>query len=488
MKFSLTQKVAVAVILLTTVVLAVFGAVDYVQMRSRTLSGLESTANMVATRLKGALIGPLWDMDPDTARGIIQAEMTDNQIFGVLVKDSETKKIFVGKKRGPDWKIQDTDTDIRSDEFIRKTASIVKDNTPLGTVEVFITPKYMYQRLDNLIWRTIFEIVILAAVMVAMLVILMRVMVTKPINKIIAALGGGADQVAAAASQVSSSSNSLAENVSEQAASLEETSSSLEEMSSMTRQNADNADQAKSLSHDTRMSTESCSKRMQEMAAAIDEVNTASQETQKIVKTIDEIAFQTNLLALNAAVEAARAGEAGAGFAVVADEVRNLALRAAEAARSTATQIEDIRKKISDAQGMVHSSLEEFNNVDENTGKVNDLVTEISAASSEQAQGIEQLNKAVSEMDRVIQEIAANAEESASVSEEMSTQAVSMKNLVSQLVMLIEGEADKKNGPFRKKEAAKLAQNEDKDASDSEYFEQPSANKENFDDDGFEDF
>jgi methyl-accepting chemotaxis protein len=255
-------------------------------------------------------------------------------------------------------------------------------------------------------------------------------------------LSDSADQVASAASQVSSSSQSLAEGSSEQAASIEETSSALEEMATITKQNADNTGQASALSDETKRTTESCSKAMQEMAAAIGQVSESSQETQKIVKTIDEIAFQTNLLALNAAVEAARAGAAGAGFAVVADEVRNLAMRAADAARNTSSQIDDISSKINEAMEMVFKCIDEFAKVDENTGKVTELVAEIAAASNEQAQGIEQINKAVAEMDRVVQQNAANAEESASASEEMSAQAESMKGMVGHLVALVVGGRD----------------------------------------------
>jgi methyl-accepting chemotaxis protein len=280
---------------------------------------------------------------------------------------------------------------------------------------------------------------------VASLLILMIVVffiaksIADPISRISADLKESADQVVGASGQVSSSSQQLSEGASEQAASIEETSSSLEEMSSMTKQNADNANQANSLSSETKATTESCSGIMQEMAAAIGQVDESSKETQKIVRTIDEIAFQTNLLALNAAVEAARAGEAGAGFAVVADEVRNLAIRAAEAAKNTTEQIEDIGRKINDAMEMVFKTIDEFTKVDQNTGKVSGLVEEIAAASSEQARGIEQVNIAVTEMDRVVQQNAANAEESASASEEMNAQAEHMKVSVNDLTALVWG-------------------------------------------------
>jgi methyl-accepting chemotaxis protein len=260
-----------------------------------------------------------------------------------------------------------------------------------------------------------------------------------PIRRISNSLRDSADQVTSASEEVSSSSQQLAEGSSEQAAAIEETSSSLEEMASMTKQNADHSSQAESLSREARGTTESCSGTMQEMAGAIREVTESSQETQKIVKTIDEIAFQTNLLALNAAVEAARAGEAGAGFAVVADEVRNLALRAAEAAKDTTGQIDDISSKINQAMDLVLKSIDEFSTVDEKTQKVTELVAEIAAASREQSQGIDQINTSVSEMDKVVQQNAASAEESASASEEMAAQAGQMQKMVAELIRLVKG-------------------------------------------------
>jgi methyl-accepting chemotaxis protein len=261
--------------------------------------------------------------------------------------------------------------------------------------------------------------------------------ITKPLNRVIQGLNEGADQVASASGQVSSSSQSLAEGASEQAASIEETSSSLEEMSSMTMQNADNANQADNLMTEANQVVGRANSSMTELTQSMEEISKASEETSKIIKTIDEIAFQTNLLALNAAVEAARAGEAGAGFAVVADEVRNLAMRAADAAKNTAGLIEGTVKKVQDGGTLVASTNEAFGEVTTSAAKVGELVAEIAAASKEQSQGIEQVNKAVNEMDKVIQQNAANAEESASASEEMNAQAEQMKAFVGDLVTLV---------------------------------------------------
>jgi methyl-accepting chemotaxis protein len=240
-----------------------------------------------------------------------------------------------------------------------------------------------------------------------------------------------AEQVGTASAQVASSSQSLAEGASQQAASLEETSSALEEMASMTKQNADNSGQANTLMNEANKVVGQAKDSMGDVTKSMEEISKASEETSKIIKTIDEIAFQTNLLALNAAVEAARAGEAGAGFAVVADEVRNLAMRAAEAAKNTSDLIEGTVKKVNTGSELVQKTNEAFDEVAISAAKVGELVNEIAAASKEQAEGIEQLNKGVVEMDKVVQQNASGSEESAAASEEMSSQAQELNSMLS---------------------------------------------------------
>ena len=269
--------------------------------------------------------------------------------------------------------------------------------------------------------------------------------VTRPLKEMIDGLSASADQMNAGSAQLASGSQSLAEGASRQTAAIEETSASINELSSMTRANADNAGEASRMMETAVQIVEKVNRHMVDMGAAIDEINKSSEETAKIIKTIDEIAFQTNLLALNAAVEAARAGEAGAGFAVVADEVRNLAMRAAEAAKNTARLIEDTSRAVQHGNALTSSTREAFAENIDISRKVSGLVKEIAGASSEQAQGIEQLNKAISDMDNVVQSVAANAQETAATAEEMNNQAGQLQHMVEGLTSLV-GRTERKDG------------------------------------------
>ncbi|HOZ46086.1 MAG TPA: methyl-accepting chemotaxis protein [Candidatus Hydrogenedentes bacterium] len=270
--------------------------------------------------------------------------------------------------------------------------------------------------------------------------------ITGPLNKIISGLTESANQVTAASSQVAASSQSMAEGASEQASSLEETSASLEEMTSMTKQNSDNANQANVLMNETGQVVARGNDSMKEMVKAIEDIKTSSDETAKIIKTIDEIAFQTNLLALNAAVEAARAGDAGKGFAVVAEEVRNLAQRSAEAAKNTSALIEESQQNADRGVAVTGEVAKALVEVRDSASKVGQLIGEVTAASREQTQGIEQINTAVAQMDQVTQSNAANSEEAASASEELSAQASELNEMVKVLSGIVGGSAARAKG------------------------------------------
>jgi methyl-accepting chemotaxis protein len=181
-------------------------------------------------------------------------------------------------------------------------------------------------------------------------------------------------------------------------------------------------------------------KSLKETTDVMSLISASGEEMAKINRNISEIAFQTNLLALNAAVEAARAGEAGAGFAVVADEVRNLALRAAEAARTTTALIEGNINNIQAGSDMVSKADNSFVQVEQSAGKVDNLINEIAAASKEQAQGLDQISRAMAEMDKVTQQNAAAVSSAPAAAEEMSSQAAHMRETVTGLSAVVEGQ------------------------------------------------
>ena len=218
-----------------------------------------------------------------------------------------------------------------------------------------------------------------------------------------------------------------------QASSLEETAASLEEMTGTVKQNADHTQQASRLALDA---CEVAGKGGQAVAAAVEAmaaISTSSQRIADITGTIDEIAFQTNLLALNAAVEAARAGEQGRGFAVVASEVRNLAQRSAAAAREIKQLIHDSAAKVTTGGALVNESGRVLQEVVTSTRRVADLIADIAAAVQEQSAGIEQVNKAVIQMDQVTQSNAAQAEELTSTAQALATQAEGLQAMVGHL-------------------------------------------------------
>lgn len=232
------------------------------------------------------------------------------------------------------------------------------------------------------------------------------------------------------ASEISIGNQSLSQRNEEQASSLEETASSMEEMTSTVRQNADNANQANQLAAAARSQAEKGGEVVASAVNAMSGINTSSKKVADIISVIDEIAFQTNLLALNAAVEAARAGEQGRGFAVVASEVRNLAQRSAGAAKEIKDLIEESVSKVDEGTELVNASGETLNEIVNGIKKVSNIVAEIAAASAEQASGIDQVNKAVTQLDDMTQQNAALVEEAAAASEAMQGQAEGLSELM----------------------------------------------------------
>jgi len=236
--------------------------------------------------------------------------------------------------------------------------------------------------------------------------------------------------VKVAANEISEGNKNLSNRTESQAASLEQTAASMEEITSTIKQNTENARQADQLSAVARETAVEGGKVVSRAIEAMSTINASSAKIADIISVIDEIAFQTNLLALNASVEAARAGEQGRGFAVVAGEVRNLAGRSATAAKEIKELIEDSVGKVEEGSELVNHSGETLKEIVESVTKVSNIVSEITAASEEQSLGIEEMNRAITQIDEVTQQNTALVEEVAAASEATGDQASDLENQI----------------------------------------------------------
>ena len=266
--------------------------------------------------------------------------------------------------------------------------------------------------------------------------------VRKVLAPVIRSLSSASQQLNASAGQIADASKSLADSTSEQAASLEETSASSTEIQTMAERNAASSKTAAHNVSETARELENANRAVELMTASMDEIHATSRKVSKIIEVIDGIAFQTNILALNAAVEAARAGESGLGFAVVADEVRSLAQRAGQAARDSAGVIEESVAKAASGKQQLEQIANAIHALTENAAAVKTLIEGVEVASDEQTRGIQQVAKAIAQMEHVTQNTAATAEESASAAREMSAQSDTLREIVASLIPLVAKDAE----------------------------------------------
>ncbi len=249
--------------------------------------------------------------------------------------------------------------------------------------------------------------------------------------KMVTEIGGVSSAVSNSAAEIAKGNLELSTRTEQQAGSLERTAASMEEITGTVQQNAGNAEQAKELAFSARSEAETGGAVVTDAVAAMDQINESSTKIADIIGVIDEIAFQTNLLALNAAVEAARAGEHGRGFAVVASEVRNLAQRSAVAAKEIKVLIQDSVSKVEEGARLVNQSGTSLTSIVQAVQKVSDIVGEIANASAEQSAGVEQVNKAIIQIEQVTQQNASLVEESAAASEAMDEESRNLQRLIS---------------------------------------------------------
>jgi methyl-accepting chemotaxis protein len=450
-KLSLSRKIAfILIVSIVAVSLLVFLSNRMTVKKELQAVNRQNLQDIVNTALNFIEILPAGKTD--ALKKVLNERIKIGKTGFLFVVDTDGNLVVHKKAQGKNWKSKDH---IR--HFIHEKNGFYRYLSPKTktykvaafrfyepsnwiVVAGFFEDDTLKQPLANISRHSLLVFLPASAIALVLALFSIRRFVSRRLESFTGNLDQSAATVARASGQISAASQSFAGGATQQASSLEETSAALEEMSSTTRRNADNTRLANTLMAEANDIIATANTTMARMTGSMHKIALTGEETQKIVKTIDEIAFQTNLLALNAAVEAARAGEAGAGFAVVADEVRNLAIRAAEAAGSTSGLIEESIAHITAGNELVRKTDAAFDEVAQSASRVTELLAEIAAASSEQAQGIEQVNTAVSEMDKVVQLNAATAEESASAAQEMSSEAESLRKMVEDLLLMVRGQ------------------------------------------------
>ncbi|MEM6470975.1 MAG: methyl-accepting chemotaxis protein [Planctomycetota bacterium] len=325
-----------------------------------------------------------------------------------------------------------TRRDLAGKSLIASSKKIAEDAI-LSTQQIATGTKDSLQKVSTI---TLIGLVLCSVAGIAMAIVI-TLAITRPVRKAIKALSRGAGLVSNASGDVANASSGLADGATQQASSLEEISVTLSEISKMTKLNADNAYEAEKAADEAGNAVGQGKQVMTQMCQAIDQIKESADQTANIIQTIDKLSNQTNLLALNAAVEAERAGEAGQGFGVVAEEVRTLAQRSAEAAKQTAILIAESQTYAENGVAVSSEVDHLLETIVQLVGSVTETVRQVSAASQEQNQCIEQVSQELSQVDKVTYATANSARDSAAAAGELTEQADQLTAVVAELTELV---------------------------------------------------
>lgn len=453
---SIQAKIGIRLIAIITVILTIFGITQYVTIKNDLTGELDELALTSQERLADQLALPLWNMEDHQVENILSSYMKNPKFYAIVVKDSHERLISGKTRQEETWEVVAVTEDI-SGNFITSQQEILYNNRSMGSVALYLTPKFMNARLRQEIWRIVITVGILIGSLLIFLALTLRRLLVIPLNHLVViadAIAAGdfsqeipisqhdeigklaeafknmkekihdvvanvkfaADNLATVSQQLSTSMENMSEGSSKQAASAEEVSASMQQMAANIRQNAQNSQQTEKIA----LQSAEYAERGGEVVA--DTVAAMQQISQKIL-IIEEIASQTRLLSLNATIEAARANEHGRAFSVVASEVRQLSdvtKKATEEIKSLAASSVEVSVKAGDMLKTLVPSIH----------KTAELIQEISAASHEQSIGAEQVNLAIQQLDQVTQQNASITEQIASTGEELAAQARNLQKAI----------------------------------------------------------
>ena len=467
-------KLMLAFVVTTTVLLTLLGGFNYLNQRAQALKEHAAQTQRVLDRMKVALPSPLWNFDSKQIEDLVNAEMGDPGVSGILVFDAK-QTLAIGRVRDA-GKVVAASALPKGDDPSSSTPLQFNDSgkvSDVGRVELLMSREAMDASLQETVLVTVVQVVLVNVGLLLFASWSLQRLLFKPLRMlrdaleliatgnadltrrltvykedelgeiatlfnsflarlqgVIASVKGNARSVTNAVGEIASGNMDLSDRTERQASALQQTSVSMQELTQRVHSNTDNARQANVLSGAATEVANRGGAVVADVVSTMGAIADASKKIVDIISVIDGIAFQTNILALNAAVEAARAGEQGRGFAVVASEVRALAGRSAQAAKEIKVLIGASVERVEAGITLVDQAGVTMTDIVQSVRGVSTVMAEILAASNEQMEGISHVNQAIQEMDSVTQQNAALVEEMASAASSMDTQAIALNEAV----------------------------------------------------------